>query len=221
MTKRGAGRALPADPDPGAEAQLLDAAERCFAAAGYAGARMRDVAKLARVSLATLYQRYPNKEALYAAVHARRLEALMPRVRAATAAAGSPLERLLAGLRTTVAFHTEHADYLAVHLREVAAWWAPSELRSDAQLGAWNRGQRDMVAAFEQGMADGVFVIEDPVFLTRATHAITQVALARWVEGGMTMAPTELGLRVCRQIIRAFCVPERTAELLARHGGGP
>jgi AcrR family transcriptional regulator len=48
--------------------RILDAAEALFAERGYAGAKLRDVA--ARVGLRTpsLYNHFPNKESLYAAV---------------------------------------------------------------------------------------------------------------------------------------------------------
>jgi len=50
--------------------QLLDAAERVFAAQGFEGAGMDDVAREAGVAKGTLYLYYPSKEALYrAAVH--------------------------------------------------------------------------------------------------------------------------------------------------------
>jgi len=47
---------------------ILQAAEQCFAQLGLQGTRVRDIASLANVNVATLYNYYKNKQALYEAV---------------------------------------------------------------------------------------------------------------------------------------------------------
>jgi AcrR family transcriptional regulator len=48
--------------------RILDAAESLFAAQGYAGTTLRDVAGAVGVRIPSLYNHFPSKEALYAAV---------------------------------------------------------------------------------------------------------------------------------------------------------
>jgi AcrR family transcriptional regulator len=48
--------------------RILDAAERLFAERGYAGATLRDVASQVGLRTPSLYNHFPNKESLYAAV---------------------------------------------------------------------------------------------------------------------------------------------------------
>ncbi len=47
---------------------ILKAGETCFAQLGLQGTRVRDIASLANVNVATLYNYYKNKQALYEAV---------------------------------------------------------------------------------------------------------------------------------------------------------
>jgi AcrR family transcriptional regulator len=48
--------------------RILDAAESCFATRGYAGTTLRDVANRVGIRIPSLYNHFPNKAALYAAV---------------------------------------------------------------------------------------------------------------------------------------------------------
>ena len=48
--------------------RILDAAEALFAERGYAGATLRDVATEVGLRTPSLYNHFPNKESLYAAV---------------------------------------------------------------------------------------------------------------------------------------------------------
>ncbi len=68
---------------------LLDAAEECFAVAGFAGATTRQMAARAGVNVATLHYHFGSKEKLYRAV----LERAIPDV-ALPGSGGSPGERL-------------------------------------------------------------------------------------------------------------------------------
>jgi AcrR family transcriptional regulator len=62
--------ATPPSEDSAREEEILQAAFDVFSEKGFHGARMLDVASRARASKATLYARYPSKEALFEALMA-------------------------------------------------------------------------------------------------------------------------------------------------------
>jgi AcrR family transcriptional regulator len=71
---------------------ILDAAEALFAERGYAGASLRDVAERVGVRAPSLYNHFPSKESLYAAVLERGLAPVLEVLSAAAEgeAAGRP-----------------------------------------------------------------------------------------------------------------------------------
>jgi AcrR family transcriptional regulator len=73
--------------------RILDAAEALFAERGYEGTSQRDVAERAGLSAASLYNHFPGKEALYAAVLERGLAPVLDVLSAAEPAGIAPGER--------------------------------------------------------------------------------------------------------------------------------
>ncbi|HUL09602.1 MAG TPA: TetR/AcrR family transcriptional regulator [Candidatus Acidoferrum sp.] len=78
--------------------RLIAAAERVFLDAGYGDATMDDVARKARMSKKTLYQLFPTKEQLFAAVMASRDDGLIAAIEVDDGAR-SPREALESFLR--------------------------------------------------------------------------------------------------------------------------
>ena len=70
MKRSDTGVAKPPQEAPAREEEILQAAFDVFTEKGFHGARMLDVASRARASKATLYARYPSKEALFEALMA-------------------------------------------------------------------------------------------------------------------------------------------------------
>jgi AcrR family transcriptional regulator len=91
---------------------ILDVAERCFAERGFRGVSVREIA--AEVGLknqASLYHHFRNKRALYEAVLARGVAALVELV-----AAGAPVDRQSTDYRTVVEETLDRVfDYLLQH----------------------------------------------------------------------------------------------------------
>src|ERR1700752_5232873 len=54
------------------EGRILDAAERVFLERGFGGASVDEIADVAHAGKPTIYARFPGKEALFAAVMARK-----------------------------------------------------------------------------------------------------------------------------------------------------
>jgi AcrR family transcriptional regulator len=85
--------------------RILDAAEALFAERGYAGTSLRDVATRVELRIPSLYNHFPSKEALYAAVLARGIGPVLELLAefaarpGATRDPGEILERVMALLR--------------------------------------------------------------------------------------------------------------------------
>jgi len=194
---------------------ILDTAEEVFAEHGHDAASMKAIASRAGVSLATLYAHFGSKGALFEGVHARRLGDLM-RVALRRAGGGDALDRTLSALAWHTAFHYAHPHYLRMHLHAGVAWAQAEALRTAVQREAWTAGQAAMAAAFADGTRDGIFADDDPRRMACAATTLTQVALASWVEGGMTEPLPALLRWQGEQLVRSFVVVERIAELLPR-----
>jgi AcrR family transcriptional regulator len=91
---------------------ILDATAHILVERGFAAATTNAVAERAGVSVGSLYQYFPNKAALVAALHARHGEQMMDVIqRALTKAMDATLDDALAGLvEATVEAHRVDAD---------------------------------------------------------------------------------------------------------------
>ena len=93
-------------------AAILDATARILLERGFAALSTNAVAERAGVSVGSLYQYFPNKDALIAALHARHGEQMMDVIqRALTKAMDATLDDALSGLiEATVEAHRVDAD---------------------------------------------------------------------------------------------------------------
>lgn len=87
--KKGVGRPRDGDPEE-TRKEILRAAERAFAAAGFSGATTRQIAGDARVNVATLHYHFGGKKGLYRSVLAEVAHGELP----VLSDAGSPTDRL-------------------------------------------------------------------------------------------------------------------------------
>src|SRR5215471_5104736 len=68
---------VPSPPPSQTRERILDVAEALFAAHGFAGTSMRDIASAADLTAASLYNHFDGKEALYTAVLERGIRPLV------------------------------------------------------------------------------------------------------------------------------------------------
>jgi AcrR family transcriptional regulator len=78
--------------------RIIVATMRCVAEVGYSKATIREIARMANVTSASLYNYFPNKSELIKATIAARAEAAMPRLRRAAEGAGDIIDRIEAVL---------------------------------------------------------------------------------------------------------------------------
>ena len=167
---------------------------------------MREIAAEAGVSLATLYGVIDGKRSLLAAIHRDRMGAFYDCIRAARDAHDETLASHLAVLRDGARYFLERPDFLRMCCRDGYGWASglPAESRG-ADL--WEEGVSIPRELFARGVAEGIYVDEDPDLLARKMLALKQVELTHWVDRGMTVAHDEIFDRLESQFIRAFCIP--------------
>jgi AcrR family transcriptional regulator len=90
---------------------ILEAATRVFGERGYAGATTNDIAELAGVSIGSLYQYFPNKDALIVALQAHHKNEIAAAIKTVLdAAPGRSLRESVSALVSV---------WFAIHLRDV------------------------------------------------------------------------------------------------------
>lgn len=135
---------------------LIEATARILVREGFDKASTNRIAEEAGVSVGSLYQYYPGKEALVVALIERHNQALMDVVRAAAAKVeDQPLE---IGVRTLVAAAVE-AHRVEPRLHRVLAEQIP---RTGAleNVEAFNRGTYDLFRTFLEGHGDAVRAVD-------------------------------------------------------------
>lgn len=113
------GRPRKADIGVATPSRILTAAERVFADAGFAAARLEDIAAAAGLRRPSLLYHYPSKEALYAAAVTRAFERLRDALGGAIAADGSFEERLDRLTGTYVTFLVDEPAIARLVVREL------------------------------------------------------------------------------------------------------
>lgn len=181
-----------------------EAAERVFAAKGAEGSRMPEIAAEAGISLGTLYAVVDGKDSLVAGIHELRMREFMECIRDAADAHEETLVSHLAVLRLGGQFFLDHPDFLRICCRDGFGWASPIPV-SGAGTDLWNEGSSIPRDLFVRGIAEGIYVDEDPELMLRKMLALKQVDLTHWVDEGMKTPHETVLDRIEDQFIRAFC----------------
>jgi len=131
--------------------RIIVATMRCVAEVGYSKATIREIARMANVTSASLYNYFPNKSQLIKATIAARADASMPRVRKAAERPGDVIDRIEAVLDECGQLMHEYPDLAAFE-------WA---IRSENVMALDGRDAAD--TGFEtfreiiEGVVDGAY----------------------------------------------------------------
>jgi TetR/AcrR family transcriptional regulator len=138
---------------------ILDEAVICFAATGYQGTSLNDIAAGVGIRRPSLLHHFPSKEALYGEVFERLLSDWFARLDAAIAAERAGWDKVELVLRAGFAYFADNPDYVRLVRREAID--GGSHLGID--LAAVLRPMFDLAADyFRREMAAGVFRQQDP-----------------------------------------------------------
>lgn len=183
---------------------INEAAERVFAEKGADRSRMREIAAEAGISLGTLYGVIDGKESLFFGIHKRRMREFLDCIRNARAAHDDTLTSHLAVLRHGAQYFLKRPDFLRMCCRD-GYGWASRFPASKRGSDLWSEAASIPRELFERGIAEGVYVEDDPELLVRKMLALKQAELTHWVDRGLE-TPHEVVLdRLESQFVRAFC----------------
>jgi TetR/AcrR family transcriptional regulator len=187
-----------------AHEHIVAAAAEVFAAKGFEGARIDEIADQAGVNKAMLYYHVGDKEHLYGVVLLESIERALSLVGAAAATQESPSDKLQAILDTFAAFGTSNPGFVPIILREVASGGRNLPDEMFVRMGAVLHVVADVLA---EGVDRGSFRPTDPLL----THVSLIGALM------YLLATHPIRQRVARS--SGLPVADHTPAHLARHVG--
>ena len=183
---------------------VVEAAERVFAERGFESARLQEISRAAGLSMGTIYAIFPSKTDLHRTILEERGQELLGLAREVAARKSPPRATLDALIEVYIGYFVSHPGFLRMHLRAGTSWALSPSSGTDAQVEHWQDIHTLQAEIFRRGVAEGVFVDEDPAYLARMFSVMDQVLLADWVAGGMKAGREELVRRLQRQVERTF-----------------
>jgi AcrR family transcriptional regulator len=131
-------------------AEILNAARRVFAARGFEGACVEDIAHVAGVAKGTVYLYYASKDALYRAALKRGLAEMCASIRRRVECAPSVREKLRAFVETKLAHFEEHRDFFRIYSSAFARTPGPLFCHRDLRVF-----QEEQLSILESALAAG------------------------------------------------------------------
>jgi AcrR family transcriptional regulator len=184
--------------------ELLAAAERIFSARGYAGASIREIAAEAGFSVGGVYQFFPGKRELFAAVIDSVWREYLAVTRAALALP-TFAERLSAFTRASGEFVAARRSFLAIVLAERAA----IDGLGDKLLQHRRARRRQVVELMKSGLAEGVLRFGNAEFLASAYLGLVTQCQTDALAGGR-------GLPSPNDVVSLFCSGATAAPRTSR-----
>jgi TetR/AcrR family transcriptional regulator, fatty acid metabolism regulator protein len=136
----------------GKRKQLLDAAVRVFARAGYHGSRVGDIAAEAGVAHGLLYHYFSSKDEVLETVFRENFGDLLERFRAVESSAEPAAEKLAGIAKILLRTWRNNPDLVTVMVRDVAR-----SARLQMQVAEVREAFAIVQRVIEQGQADGAF----------------------------------------------------------------
>lgn len=181
--------ALIPDTARGNQAAILNAALTAFGEKGFYGASMREVARGAGTSLSNLYNYFPAKADLLAALLRMANDELLSRIQTAVDAAGRrSADRLRAAVEAHVGFVVDHQVASLVALSEIRYLTGAARKRVVAARDSTQGLYEEIVAA---GAASGEFATPYPEDAARTVVSMC-ATIATWYHPDGRLSSAEL-----------------------------
>lgn len=177
---------------------ILSASLDAFYETGFHGTSVREIARRVGVTVPALYYHHENKEGLLIALLELSTSDVLDRVHAAEAEGGSdPVQRLSNVIEAIVLRMTMRARLAA--LEGEARYLSPENRQ---RYRAVRKGiEQIMRNIVEEGVAAGVFDVDDPAETTRALLGMCQ-SIPRWYHAEGTLSPPEVAKKYVRLALK-------------------
>lgn len=119
--------------------RIIDAAMSVFSKHGYAKANIREIAKIAGISVGGVYLYFKNKEELYKSLINEKMQEMGRKIELISGRAGSASEALSNFLRLYLENALKHKEFILLHIREHGFTFAVDEKRK------FFRKQRELI----------------------------------------------------------------------------
>lgn len=167
-------------------AAILEAAIEEFLAAGYDATSMDRIAASASVSKRTVYNHFPSKEALFAAILHRLWDASAGSAPSAYQATEPLREQLLSLLLRKLRLMTDESFLALARVAIGAGIYSPERARDMvARLG---QREEDVTVWIRAAAADNRLRVDDPLFAAQQLHGLVK-AFAFWPQVTMGQPP--------------------------------
>ncbi len=138
------------------EERILDAAHKVFLERGFEGASIDQIAETARSGKPTIYSRFPNKEALFAAMVTHRIALKNARVRSHKPS-GANIEERLASIALAVLSETLTEEFVGLLRVAISEGHRAPELARSLMAMARQRGGETVAHMLAEVTTCGVF----------------------------------------------------------------
>ncbi len=136
------------------EARILDAARDAFLDRGFEGASIDEIAEAARSGKPTIYARFPNKQALFAAAVTRYMNLKITELESYTSA-GATIEERLASIGVTLLQEVLTSDWIGLVRLAIAEARRFPDLGSSIVQMAIERGAKATVRLLSEAAQSG------------------------------------------------------------------
>lgn len=183
---------------PAPRAAILDAAAKLFAAHGFEGASLNDVAQAVGVSKAAVYHYFPTKKDIFDEMTIDLLERQYAAVSGEVNAAESPAGKLKAFMRAQAEFlEANHAAFVVMLHGfggiEKNHW-------TEQQLALRDRYETLLRVLLADGKASGAFAIDDIATAARAVLSLMNW-MVRWFRPEGKIRATDFALQYYALIV--------------------
>ncbi|MCG6885496.1 MAG: TetR/AcrR family transcriptional regulator [Silicimonas sp.] len=148
---------------------LRDHARRLFAAHGYEGVSMRDIAGSVGIQQSAIYNHFPSKQQLLVDLMESHMRRLLDAMHNAVGTWGSPVERLVAFTRFHVTYHIDQPEDVFLAYMELRSLETDGRAAVVPLRDAYEATLRAILA---DGAASGEFRISEPSVVSKALLAM-------------------------------------------------
>lgn len=161
---------------------ILDAAEEEFAASGFHGARVSEIARRARMAVGTIYNHFPQKEDILYALLDERMKEMVAVLASRPEDPRDYEDKLSARLERVLAYRERHRAFFVVALEHGLlgeATAAATQILGGRTLPHATAFAKELLALVEDGVAQGALDRRDPELLA-AFLKFTLRSVGRW-----------------------------------------